>query len=159
MPGICLRGAEGGLGEVFVHQAYAGHIFTAPPKIAKSRAGPKPRETRLMAQTQAYAGHMPDNGVNRVQCWLNRHMPGIFVAICMSQAYARHFGGIFGQCSCLRHNQAYAGHIFTAPPKCAKSLGTFGPLWVILAIFRHMPGIFAILHHAVCVPGEFWAYA
>ena len=36
-------------------QAYARHIFTAPPKFAKSRAGPKPGEAHLLPQIR----HMP----------------------------------------------------------------------------------------------------
>ena len=80
MPGICQSGDKGGLGDGFAHLAYSWHIGSAPPKMAKSRAGPKPREAHLKGQKQAYSRHMPKRAPKMRQIGSNWHLCGIYVA-------------------------------------------------------------------------------
>ena len=74
-----------------------------------------------MRPKQAYAGHMPENGVNRAQSWPHRHLWGIFGAFVCIFAYIRHMPRHFLPtfailCSTLGH-QAFFRHFFSTSVK------------------------------------------
>ena len=121
--------------------------------------------------------------------WPPRHMPGIFSPhlqnvlspepdqtmgthhVRQNQAYARDMpesGPKWVQSGQMGIYEAYAGHIFTAPPKCAKSRagqglwdpspGIFGAFLLQFSCYRHMPGIFVTCVGKMGVSGICQAY-